>query len=98
MKVKFKSGKCTVHKLLDGHVALILPPKAAQYLADIHASIAGSAETSRRKWASQISDGLKRAGYNWADACVNGRVMHSADMDQTRRSFGFTFLDNPEGI
>lgn len=96
--VKYQPNKVTAHEMPEGHVAVILPPKAAQMLADMLAQVGGSGRFSRRKWAAQLSDALRVRGYHWTNMNCHGRTKYDADMDSTRREYGFTFLDNPEGV
>lgn len=61
-RVVFESNKVTAHKMPDGHVALILPPNAAQCLADITAVIGGAPGLTRRRYTARISHALSQVG------------------------------------
>jgi hypothetical protein len=87
MKVPFKSGEVTAHKLPDGHVALILPPNAAQFLADIGACIGGIPYTSRRRYSQAINAALADVGYTWVRDGDHGA--HRADLRKIEQGLHF---------
>lgn len=98
MKVEFIPQAVSCHALPDGHVALILPPKAAQYLADLHASVGGDPQKSRRKWADAIDSVLQSCGFDWKNTNIHGRYAYDSDMRNPPRERGFMFNDNEEGV
>jgi hypothetical protein len=95
-KIKFTPGQISAYAMPDDHVALILPPNAAQFLADIGASIGGSSTTTRRCHSDEINRVLRKLGFSWDRLNVNGRRSYRADVAMKHETPGYTFLDNPD--
>jgi hypothetical protein len=77
----------------DDHVALILPPNAAQVLADMLCQVGGPVETTRRKYTQAIVQQLFVVGFDWRATNVNGRTYYDSDMESTRDR-GFVMMAN----